>query len=104
MRTGGRNHFLGEGSDKGLILTGLRFADKVHRSGGQCVKHPQIQGGHQNYRQRNHWEQLFQKFQTVHPWHFYIQSHDVGLKFIDLGPGILCVKAGGNHLDLWGGV
>ena len=86
---GGSHDFLGQGIQKGLAaLDAVRLSDKVHRSGGQRVKHLEVEGGDQDHRKRPDREQLLEKVNAVHAGHLHIQGHYVGLQKGDFASGV----------------
>ncbi len=95
----GRNDLLGQCGDKDLVLARLRLAHEVHRTGGQGVEYPQVQGGHQDHRQRILGQQLLEKLHSVHARHLDVGSDDVRLDLRHLGQGVHSVERRAHDLD-----
>lgn len=91
--TGGHQHLLSKGQQKRRVGMGtIGLADKVHSTGAQGVKNPQVQRRYENHRQRVLRQKLRQKLNTALPRHFHIHRHHIGMQREDF---VACV--GGVH-------
>ena len=99
--TGGGGNLLGQGVQKGFpAFHTVGLADKVHRPGRQCVEDPQVQGRHQDNRQRMGWQQLLEEVDAVGPRHFDVQGHDIRLELLDFIQSVVGVDGVAHDLQI----
>ena len=102
MNTGvGRNqHLLRQGGDEQILAAlEFRFADEIHRTGGQGVEYLQIQGGYQHHRQGVGRQVFLQKVNAALARHLHIHGDDVRVQLGELLAGVQGVDGIADHLD-----
>ncbi len=63
------------------------------------VEHDAVDGTYDKHRQRVLRHEFFQKFDAVHPRHFYIEGHNIGVELENFIARLIGVVRGADHLD-----